>query len=185
VCQVVTLPSRVGRCAVRDEEWERHDRLDDELLARVRDAGYAVLAVFDPEEAAPPFTYTLGAWRSFSHPEVVVVGVEHDLGTLLVESCLERVQAGERFEPGRHYDGFLEELPVCFERVDLERYRDWFEPAHLVYQDGDFPMLQLVVPDGEGRWPWDPGVDRDFVTAQPVLTASGRPESHEPKVQVT
>ncbi|WP_189060725.1 DUF4262 domain-containing protein [Longimycelium tulufanense] len=158
-------------------------RLETELRSRVDSAGYAVLAVFDPEEEAPPLTYSLGVWRSFGVPEVVTVGVDHDLGTALVEEYVCRSRDGERFKPGRPYAGFLDDLPVIFERVSPAHHADWLGSAAVLYPDRAFPMVQLLVPDPLGLWPWQPDAPRDFVQSQPVLTASGRPESWNPEVE--
>ncbi len=38
-----------------------------------------------------------------------------------------------------------------------------------VYGDVDVPVLQLVYPDKQGRWPWDADVREGFRDSQPVL----------------
>ncbi|SHG12937.1 DUF4262 domain-containing protein [Streptoalloteichus hindustanus] len=166
---------------MRREGNGHRERLEAELRSRVDGEGYAVLAVFDPDEEVPPLTYTLGVWRGLRVPEVIAVGVDHELGAALVEEYVRRCRDGERFEPGRCYEGFLEGLPVTFEWVSAEHHREWLGSASVVYPDGGFRMLQLLVPDPDGVWPWQPGAPHELVRGQPVLTASGRPESWDPE----
>jgi hypothetical protein len=37
------------------------------------------------------------------------------------------------------------------------------------YKGGDFPALQLVWPDKEGRWPWDIEFNHRWIRSQPLL----------------
>ena len=55
-----------------------------------------------------------------------------------------------------------------------------FGSAFLVYPDGEFPALQIVVATPEGKWPWDADAPEGFAEWQPVLTDSGRPETWTP-----
>ncbi|ASU79424.1 DUF4262 domain-containing protein [Actinopolyspora erythraea] len=142
--------------------------------------GAAVLHVPEDEEHAP-YAFSVGAWRRFGKPEVVVIGLPEKVGQSVVDTYVERVRAGERFVPGRLYEGFLAEQPVTFERVARTHYPTYLGSAMLVHGDDDFPALQLLLPTSDtGLFSWSERAPEGFAAYQPVLTDSGAPESWTP-----
>lgn len=158
-----------------DEELRR------KLLAAAEEHGAAVVHVAE-EDGQPPYAFSVGAWRQLGIPEVIVIGLAPQVAQAVVDTYVDRCRAGERFTPGQLYDGFLQECRVTFERVLDRYYPEWFGHAFLVYRAGTFPALQLVVPTPDGAWPWQPDAPPGFDTWQPLLTASGGPESWTPGV---
>ncbi|MBM4063197.1 MAG: DUF4262 domain-containing protein, partial [Planctomycetes bacterium] len=65
-------------------------------------------------------------------------------------------------------DGLLQGYPVRFFAVPDAARRSLLEVASWAYQDEAFPAVQLVWPDKQGRWPWEPGVRDGFRQSQPV-----------------
>ena len=45
----------------------------------------------------------------------------------------------------------------------------FLQKACWAYEGEEFPVVQLVWPDKQGRWPWEDGVRAGFRDAQPVL----------------
>jgi hypothetical protein len=124
--------------------------------------------------------FTVGAWRRFGVPEAVVVGLPDGMGSVLVNAYVRRASAGERFALGRPYLDFFAGTPVVLERVAKGHYLEFFGSALLLYPNGDFPAVQLIVATPEGVWPWQPDAPAGFADWQPVLTVSGSPESWMP-----
>ncbi|MGJ7905059.1 DUF4262 domain-containing protein [Actinopolyspora sp. H202] len=142
--------------------------------------GAAVLHVPEEEDHAP-YSFSVGAWRRFGKPELVVIGLPEQVGRSVVETYVARVGRGERFITGRLYEGFLAEQPVTFERVAGMYYPEYLGSAMLVYGDDDFPALQLVLPTPDtGLFPWSEHAPEGFASYQPVLTRSGAPETWRP-----
>jgi hypothetical protein len=158
---------------------------DQELLdwieAQAKERGNAVISVATDDEGAG-YCFTVCAWAMHTVPEAVVVGLPEDVGPVLLDAYVDRAAAGERFEPGRVYDDFFDGVPVTFERVAPGHYPEFFGSAFLVYPDGDFPALQLIVATTDGSWPWDEDAPEGFDTWQLILTESGDPESWTPGV---
>ncbi|GGM72266.1 hypothetical protein GCM10012275_48510 [Longimycelium tulufanense] len=161
--------------ATTDDDLRRH------LLETAEREGVAVVQVAE-SEGEPPFAFSVGTWRRCAAAEAVVVGVAPEVAHALLMTYAQRVAAGERFEPGRLYDGFLEGHKVTFERVAEQFYPEYFGHAFLVYRNGQFPAVQILVPvpGSPGVFPWHEEAPAGFDRWQPVLTDSGRPESWRP-----
>jgi hypothetical protein len=152
-----------------------------DLFAKIANYDYTLVNV-EPERArdrswiAPGFVYSIGLWTFHRVPELIIVGAPRRHGVELVTRYAELVKSGKRFRPGGPYQDFLPGVGVMLELVAPSRYRQWFARAFHFYPSGDFPAYQLLWPDRDGTWPWDENWPA-HVVPQPVLTASGGPES--------
>lgn len=155
--------------------------LRDWLIAEADANGSAVVEVAGDEHSGP-FTFSVGAWRRFGVPEAVVIGLPEGMGEVLVNAYVRRAAAGERFVTGVRYKDFFDGVPVVLERVDKGYYFEYLGSAFLMYPNGDFPAVQLIVPTPDVIWPWQPHAPEGFAQWQPILTESGRPESWTPGI---
>jgi hypothetical protein len=126
------------------------------LFDQAEEHGNATVEVAEDEHGAG-YVFTVGAWRRFGVPEAVVVGLPDGMGSVLVNAYVRRASAGERFALGRPYLDFFAGTPVVLERVAKGHYLEFFGSALLLYPNGDFPAVQLIVATPEGAWPWQPG----------------------------
>ncbi|MBA0126029.1 DUF4262 domain-containing protein [Haloechinothrix sp. YIM 98757] len=154
-------------------------QLRDSLLAELDNRGNAVVSV-PPEGAEAGFCFTAGAWWKHRVPEAVVIGLPAEMGPVLLDAYVDRAATGERFVPGTVCDDFFDGVPVAFERVSAEHYPQYFGSAFLLYPDGAFPALQIIVATPDGYWPWSAEAPAGFAEWQPLLTRSGKPESRNP-----
>jgi len=160
---------------------DQQRELREWLIAQADERGNAIVEVAE-EAGVGPFTFSVGAWRRFGVPEAIVVGLPQGVGAKLVDEYVRRAAEGKRFIPGVRYHDFLDGVPITFERVAKGHYFPFFGSAFLLYPNGDFPAVQLIVPTPEVVWPWHPHAPEGFARWQPVLTVSGRPESWIPGV---
>ncbi|SFQ51772.1 protein of unknown function [Amycolatopsis arida] len=159
----------------------REDELREWIISQGEQRGNAVITV-PPDEHGAGYSFTACAWALHEVPEAVVIGLPEEIAPVLLDAYVDRAAAGERFVFGRLYHDFFEGVPVTFERVAEGHYPEFFGSAFLVYPDGDFPAVQIIVPTPEGLWPWEERAPEGFATWQPVLTVSGAPESWTPGV---
>ncbi|MBP2478155.1 hypothetical protein JOF53_007027 [Crossiella equi] len=152
------------------------DKLRNELMASAEANGAAVVHVPE-EDGAANFALSVGAWRRFGAPEVVVIGLPEEVANHAVNMYVQRVGKGERFPLGRVYDDFMPGLRVVFEKVHLGYYPEFLGFVFLFHPQGNFPALQMIVTTPEGHWPWADDAPAGFFEWQPVLTDSGYPES--------
>jgi hypothetical protein len=153
----------------------------DWIEAQAKARGNAVITVPSDDNGAG-YCFTACAWVLHRLPEAVVVGLPDDMGPVLLDAYVDRAAAGFAFEIGKRYDDFFDGVPVVFERVAPGHYPEFFGSAFLVYPEGDFPAVQLIVATPDGQWPWDANAPEGFAEWQPVLTESGVPESWTPGV---
>lgn len=156
-------------------------RLIEWIETQAKERGNAVITVAGDDEGAG-YCFTACAWALHHVPEAVVVGLPEQMGQVLLDAYVDRAATGGPFEPGRVYEDFFENVPVVFETVNPGHYPEYFGSAFLVYPDGDFPAVQIIVPTPEGHWPWSADAPEGFAEWEPVLTDSGRPESWTPGV---
>ena len=156
-------------------------RLIEWIEGQAKERGNAVINVAGDDEGAG-YSFTACAWALHNVPEAVVVGLPGQMGQVLLDAYVDRAANGEIFQVGKRYDDFFEGVPVVLERVNKGHYPEYFGTAFLIYPDGDFPALQLIVATPEGKFPWHPDAPEGFAAWQLVLTESGRPESWTPGV---
>jgi hypothetical protein len=81
----------------------------------------------------------------------------------------EAVRAGRPYAAGLNYDDILEGYNCTFRLVPGKHYEAYLGSAQWYYGGDDFPVLQLIWPDREHRYPWAAPSDAWIRTAQPVL----------------
>jgi len=141
---------------------------DDDLIAMISRHGWAVIKIA-AEDHSPPFAYSIGLYRTFHHPEIIVLGLPPDTAHQLVNDVGETVRQGEVVRAGQASAAFLEGYTCTFRRVPPSQYPAYLGRGLHYYAPEAFPVLQLIYPDRQGRWPWQEGVAPEFRSNQPVL----------------
>lgn len=145
------------------EDYERN------ILKHIDEHGCSVTSVFDPDEQEPPFTYSIGIAKSSGAPELIIVGLGSRLSLWMVNEYNRRCQAGERFQPGVLYLGFLEGFAVQFGAVTREHRAEYMRSACWLHGGPDFEAMQLIWPNTSGVWPWEPEASEWLRANQPLL----------------
>jgi Domain of unknown function (DUF4262) len=151
------------------------------IVAEAERRGNAVISVSSDDKGSG-YCFTACVWAMHEVPEAVVIGLPEQMAHVLLDAYVDRAATGDPFVPGQVYEDFFEGVPVTVERVHPGHYPEFFGSAFLVYPDGDFPAVQIIVASTERKWPWDVDAPEGFAQWQPVLTESGRPESWTPGV---
>jgi len=152
----------------RDELRRDFLRQQDTLIARY---GWAVTAVLPtPTDPCTPFAYTVGL-TARTQPELVIAGLDPLIAQALLDDLAARVlEHDTQLAHGQHlpdliagYDAVLVDGPVT----------DDLYPGTAIgrYGADRVRLRQIVWPDRDGRFPWDPGYAYP-PQAQPLL---GRP----------
>lgn len=135
----------------------------------VLEHGLAIQGVFPAEGAEDPepgFVYTVGL-AAHDKPELIAFGLPMEVGKAILNDLGFRIIAGEiEVEAG----DVIHQLVEGYE-VRVVQVRDSWQ--HLTISnklfgnpDGALPALQLVFPDMNGVFPWEPGCT---IAWQPVL----------------
>lgn len=146
------------------------DEFDARVLADIERYGWHCLHVADenhPEHAEEnaalgphpvydaAFAYTVGLPLTLKHPELVLVG-RWTRGHSILAQTVRLIEAGTRFAAGDTSDDILDGYPVRFGTVSDARRKELLTYADWAGLRRPFEALQLILPDGEGRWPDDP-----------------------------
>jgi hypothetical protein len=143
-------------------------------IADVQSHGWHVVKVMEDSEG-PAFAYTVGLQHSFAHPELIVVGLSLDVGHAILNTAGESIRRGVRYAAGLQSDGVLKSRACTFREMPESQFRNYMGWALWFYDGPFFSALQLIWPDHDDRWPWDPSVDPEFCEMQPVIANQGDP----------
>jgi hypothetical protein len=123
--------------------------------------------------SVPDWSYTIGLYQSYGHPEIVVFTLDEKIVPELFWDLARGIQEGRIFESGTIYGDALprfEGQRCAFERVSAAWAPNLFGFASWFYQYSDFPVLQYLWPDRHGHFAWDPGAAEYLRDAQRALS---------------
>jgi hypothetical protein len=144
---------------------------------RIRKYGWTAIYVGD-YDSAPTWVYTIGIEEALGQPELAIFDVPAESANPLLWRAFRELQQGLLvLEDGKPWLTGEAEHTVVWRRVhqsQIESPAGWFTLAvmrRLVQRGQVFGLevFQLVLPDGNGRMPWDPGYDEALRALQPVL----------------
>ncbi|MEP6669878.1 MAG: DUF4262 domain-containing protein [Chthoniobacter sp.] len=148
------------------------DPLDERIYREILADGCAILS-FNGSPTAPEFTYSVGLYLNFLHPEVLLMGLHPDTAAGIIARLRDEADRGLMMEAGSvRTDLFEDGRPVRFIPAPQERYLDYlgrncsfyfslFVPS-IPVPDFHFPVLQGIWPDRQGRFPDEPDCDPRF-----------------------
>jgi hypothetical protein len=129
-----------------------------ELTANIQKHRWLVFSVAG--ETQPLYSYTVGLFKTFGHPEVVLSGLNIELAQNLLNDIGHAVAQGVRREAEELYDDILSGYPCLFKAVPVTVYEQYFGRALVFYGETTFPVLQCLWPDALKRFPGDFGYDQ-------------------------
>lgn len=121
------------------------------------------------DDAGPSFAFTIGLYKSYGKPELIVFGLPPDDMHQLLNAMGEAIRDGKSFLVGPEYENVLPGYSCTFRRVPARGYHEYLRYACWYYNGDAFPALQLIWPDREHRFPWTAPADAWVRRVQPVL----------------
>lgn len=173
--ELADLP--VGWSATRSSPsgpWERVDpgaARDRKVISDVGDHGWHV-ALIPEDDEGPGFAFRVGLHENFEHPEVIIFGLAIESMHAIINLIGEEVRKGRRFAAGEAASGIIEAFDVRFREVAPEHYAEFLGTASWYYKGKDYPALQCIWPDRQGRFPWDDDFPHSLRARQPILDRS-------------
>lgn len=151
-----------------NDQDDRHARFERKIIQDVNTYGWHVILVA-PSGDEPGWAYSIGMFRTLGHPEILMFGLRDSTMQTIINNTGERVRAGARFADGIEDAEAVEGYRCVFRMVA----RGWY-PLVLgfslwFYGEKEFPVLQLVWPDRDGRYPWDADYPVEMRGLQPLL----------------
>jgi len=149
------------------------DEHEDKALDDIEKYGCHILMVMEGE-GEPCFTYSIGINKKQEKPDVVILGLNNELASKMINLYNDRISSGENIKPGKYYSGFLEGFDVCFVKVAKKYYNNYFGWGLWLHNGDKFDVLQMVWPTTQGLWPWSDNKLESYTWAQPILNEKGK-----------
>lgn len=135
----------------------------------IKSHGWHVVKV-NESDGTGGWAFSIGLHVTLGHPEIVIFGLPEKVMHVVINKIGEDIRRGSRYEDGQSYGGLLEGYECRFQGVSQRWYRPFLGYAVWYYDNLEFPVLQCVWPDKDGRWPWDATSEVDWSTLQPLLS---------------
>jgi hypothetical protein len=116
-----------------------------------------------------PFSYSIGFFRSFRSPEILVFNMATEKAHAFLSVCAEVLEDGgelkvkvldERIMAGGY--------KVVFRPLRPEHYGEYVGTALRFYDGEPFPAWVMFLPDAAGLYPWEDGYD--YVDAKEAMS---------------
>ena len=153
------------------------DKHEQKAVDDVQRYGLHIVNVLE-EGDFPGFAYTVGVYRTFEHAEILIYGLRKDRAHQILNDLADNLRAGKRYVAGETYDDLLEGLSCTFRIIPQTHYGEHLGWATWFNETIDYPAVQLIYPDREGRWPWQDGVSEGFRRHQLVLADAPPYDTH-------
>jgi hypothetical protein len=134
------------------DDRDDYDDVDRGVIANVEKFGWSVTGV-PADSQGPGWAYTIGRLHSRSEPELAMFG----LGLPVMQSCLNILGERDTLTDGQSLDDVVNGYPVRLRAVEPSWFRAFFGQAMWFYRRPPVPVLQVVWPARDGRFPWEDG----------------------------
>jgi hypothetical protein len=139
---------------------------DENTISQIEEYGCSVISVGRDCKDDLSWTYTIGVFDTCGKPDLIAVG----LGFKTAQSCLNEaaklLRADVDLAKGRHAD-LIGNVDCEFRPVDPKWVKQLMNWANWYYGGTDYPVLQVVYPDLENRFPGEEGFNEQF--EQPLM----------------
>jgi len=145
---------------------------DKKLIDDIDKVGWHVLKVLE-DDRGPGFAYSVGLFKNFEHPEIIIIGLKPDLAHILINNIGEDIKNGKRYDSGQLYADILDDFNCLMLEVSKEYYKEYVGYGLWYYKDNNFPLLQCIYPTIKGIYPWEKDWPADIKELQPILGDTG------------
>jgi hypothetical protein len=185
--QICDLP--LGWSAYRPDiggEWERWQNFaeddedvpaevcgagdgDEKALADIAAYGLHIINVKE-ERDVPPFSYSIGIEKSLGLPELIVIGLRHEVAQTAINECYRQMKSGMEIRPGAFVTDLLGgDFKCLIGEVSSAHYKNYMGWAIWLHEGTGFRAYQIIFPSTAGVFPWEPEASEWFKNWQPLL----------------
>ncbi len=124
------------------------------LIDDIAEFGWHVLQV-EGDETDPGFCYSVGLYETFKAPEIIVIGLDLEVGHEIINIIGDDISMGEKYEGENYYEDIIEGYKCLMRKVDRSFYKEYLGYGIWHYKNEDFPVLQCIFPSEDNVYPWD------------------------------
>jgi hypothetical protein len=133
--------------------------------------GWHIIAVAPREdEFFVEFAFTVGLFQTYQHPELILFGLSRNVAHRVLAKCVQCIEENLPFADGQVRSDVLNDYDTALLAVDQSFYAEYLGSAIGFYDTVEFPALQLVWPDRNHHFPWEPACDPTFIESQTILS---------------
>ena len=142
---------------------------EQRLIADIQQYGWHFIEIPE-DDIGPGYLFTVGLYYSYSHPEILLMGLDSEISRAFLQSIAGGIKTGAKYLDGS-MDSDLASFPIAFKGIALSRYHDYLGYANWLYRaaPNGFPAVQFIWPDKAGKFPWDKGYNSKFLARQTPL----------------
>ncbi len=143
---------------------------EQQILDNIEAFGSSIIHV--PESMSgsvvePGFSYSIGLFKNYQLPEILIIGLDQDLRHTLIDNISIDYQDGIGLNVGAFNADIVEHFNCLVVAVEQKHYSNYLGWARWFYKGDEFPAIQVIYPDLFGLFPWDKDFSR-FIK-QPIL----------------
>jgi hypothetical protein len=148
---------------------DHNEQAEKAILHNVKTYGFHI-AFIEADDYLPAFAYTIGLYKTYNHPEIILFGLKQEVMNGLLNGIGDDIKEGTIYNTNENYKDLINNYPIQFIEVDKEHYADyvgycaWFNNSSF-----DFPLYQMVWTDKQSRFPWEDDFFKDWKFKQPLL----------------
>jgi len=146
------------------ETGEHNQTLQSDIETR---GWHVVLAA--GEQHDPAYGYTVGLYKTFRHPELIIIGLGLPLIHSLLNSMGEEILKGQVYIPGEAFGDVLDDYNCFMLPVAAAQYERYMGEANNYYRHKDYPALQCIYPNRDSVYPWQASWPEALNAVQPLL----------------
>ncbi|WP_428328633.1 DUF4262 domain-containing protein [Mucilaginibacter sp.] len=147
---------------------EKLDDGDKKLLSDIEKYGVHIVHILADEEN-PPFGFSVGLFKNYNHPEIIMAGLKRELIHSLINDMAADIKNGKIFTPYSYYNDIIDGFGCYFIEVDKSNYRKYMGYASWYYNGSNFPVVQCIYPTTKGIYPWQKEWPENLKMLQPLL----------------
>jgi hypothetical protein len=153
----------------KSDDLKTYSDPEKKILDDVKQFGFHV-GIIAEDEYLPGFAYTIGLFKTYKHPEIIVFGLNNEIMHGILNELGSEIKKGKSFSPNKDYDNIISNFPVKLIEIKKEYYQDYFGYGGWFYENKfEFPAYQLVWTDKENKYPWEDGFYEKWKFKQPIL----------------
>ena len=136
------------------------DKAERKAVSDIKKYGLHIIHVHE-DNNGPGFTYSLGLFENYLHPEIIIIGLKMDLAQVLLNNMAYDIRKGKVFTAGEFHEGVLDDFLCYFGKVSIPKYAAYVGWGIWFYEGYDFPLIQCVYPTVGGKFPWEKDFPED------------------------
>jgi hypothetical protein len=156
------------RCVLCCDYGDEIGPVTGKTIEQLREPGWQVIMI-PQDDHGPGWAFTIGLWHNYRSAELAIFGLDIQMMHTLLNDLAQHAIDGQAVADGQERNDVIKNYPVALKAVDYRWYKAFFGTAIRFYRNPPFPVLQVVWPSKQGRFPWDAGIADSYRDLQPQL----------------